>query len=246
MRTRPQLIPWILTFAITGAAVVLRFVQLLLFTDSSTGRVTAAGAPLTYGLYALLLCASVCCTVCALHQSHTAVAVAANGGSRRLTVVSYLVSVAFFFDFIYRCFLCYDLADGAVYLQWNDLVSEGLTALFALLSCSYYFVVGRSYGGGRYDFRAFRFFHFVPALWGLCRLLTILAKMVSVLVDTQTVCEVLFWWRCCCFSYPLQRRWLPPAMQGVRWCSLACWCLCAAVCWHCPDCPYGLPGTGVC
>lgn len=40
-----------------------------------------------------------------------------------------------------------------------DLVSEGLTALFALLSCSYYFVVGRSYGGGRYDFRAFRFFH---------------------------------------------------------------------------------------
>ena len=149
MRTRPQLIPWILTFAITGAAVVLRFVQLLLFTDSSTGRVTAAGAPLTYGLYALLLCAGVCCTVCALHQSHTAVAVAANGGSRRLTVVSYLVSVAFFFDFIYRCFLCYDLADGAVYLQWNDLVSEGLTALFALLSCSYYFVVGRSYGGGR-------------------------------------------------------------------------------------------------
>ena len=158
MRTRPQLIPWILTFAITGAAVVLRFVQLLLFTDSSTGRVTAAGAPLSYGLYALLLCAGVCCTVCALHQSHTAVAVAANGGSRRLTVVSYLVSVAFFFDFIYRCFLCYDLADGAVYLQWNDLVSEGLTALFALLSCSYYFVVGRSYGGGRYDFRAFRFF----------------------------------------------------------------------------------------
>ena len=152
MRTRPQLIPWILTFAITGAAVVLRFVQLLLFTDNSTGRVTAAGAPLSYGLYALLLCAGVCCTVCALHQSHTAVAVAANGGSRRLTVVSYLVSVAFFFDFIYRCFLCYDLADGAVYLQWNDLVSEGLTALFALLSCSYYFVVGRSYGGGRYDF----------------------------------------------------------------------------------------------
>lgn len=96
MRTRPQLIPWILTFAITGAAVVLRFVQLLLFTDSSTGRVTAAGAPLTYGLYALLLCASVCCTVCALHQSHTAVAVAANGGSRRLTVVSYLVSVGSF------------------------------------------------------------------------------------------------------------------------------------------------------
>lgn len=88
--------------------------------------------------------------------------------------------------------MCYDLTDGAVYLQWNDLVSEGLTALFALLSCSYYFVVGRSYGGGRYDFRAFRFFHFVPALWGLCRLLTILAKMVSVLVDTQTVCEVLF------------------------------------------------------
>ena len=85
MRTRPQLIPWILTFAITGAAVVLRFVQLLLFTDSSTGRVTAAGAPLSYGLYALLLCAGVCCTVCALHQSHTAVAVAANGGSRRLT-----------------------------------------------------------------------------------------------------------------------------------------------------------------
>ena len=80
MRTRPQLIPWILTFAITGAAVVLRFVQLLFFTDSSTGRVTAAGAPLTYGLYALLLCAGVCCTVCALHQSHTAVAVVANGG----------------------------------------------------------------------------------------------------------------------------------------------------------------------
>jgi len=82
VRTRPQLIPWILTFAITGAAVVLRFVQLLLFTDSSTGRVTAAGAPLTYGLYALLLCASVCCTVCALHQSHTAVAGAADGGVR--------------------------------------------------------------------------------------------------------------------------------------------------------------------
>ena len=80
MRTRPQLIPWILTFAITGAAVVLRFVQLLLFTDSSTGRVTAAGAPLTYGLYALLLCASVCCTVCALHQSHTAVGGGGSGG----------------------------------------------------------------------------------------------------------------------------------------------------------------------
>ncbi len=192
MRTRPQLIPWILTFSITGAAVVLRFVQLLLFTDSSTGRVTAAGAPLTYGLYVLLLCAGVCCTVCALHQSHTAVAVAADGGNRRLSLVAYLVSAAFFFDFIYRCFLCYDLADDAVYLQWNDLISGGLTALFALLSCAYYFIVGRSYGGGRYDFRAFRFFHFAPALWGLCRLLTILARLVSVWADTQTVCEVLF------------------------------------------------------
>ena len=60
MRTRPQLIPWILTFAITGAAVVLRFVQLLLFTDSSTGRVTAAGAPLSYGLYALPVCVALC------------------------------------------------------------------------------------------------------------------------------------------------------------------------------------------
>lgn len=192
MRTKPQLIPWILTFAITGAAVVLRFVQLLLFTDSSTGRVTAAGAPLTGTLYALLLCAGVCCTVCALHQSHTAVAVAARGGGRVLSVAAYLVSVAFFIDFIFRCFLCYDLAEDAVYLQWNDLVSGGLTALFALLSCAYYFVVGRSYGGGRYDFRAFRFFHFVPAVWGLCRLLTILARLVSVWADAQTVCEVLF------------------------------------------------------
>lgn len=192
MRNKPQLIPWILAFAITGVAVVLRFVQLLLFTDGSTWRVTAGGVPLTYGLYALLLCAGVCCVVCALRQDHTAVAVAVDGSRRPLAAAAYLVSVAFFFDFIYRCFLCYDLADSSAYLQWNDLVSEVLTALFALLSCSYYFVVGRSYGGGRYDFRAFRFFHFVPALWGLCRLLTILAKMVSVWADAQTVCEVLF------------------------------------------------------
>ena len=192
MRNKPQLIPWILAFAITGVAVVLRFLQLLLFADGSTGRVTAGGAPLTYALYALLLCAGVCCTVCAVHQGHTAVAVAADGGNRPLAVAAYLVSVAFFFDFIYRCFLCYDLADASAYLQWNDLASGLLTALFALLSCSYYFIVGRSYGGGRYDFRAFRFFHFVPALWGFCRLLTILAKMVSVWADAQTVCEVLF------------------------------------------------------
>ncbi len=192
MRTKPQRIPWILTFVIAGAAVVLRYVQLLLFTDSSTGRVTAAGVPLTYGLYVLLLCGGVCSTICALHQRQTAVAVAADGGNRRLSLVAYLVSAAFFFDFIYRCFLCYDLADDAVYLQWNDLISGGLTALFALLSCAYYFIVGRSYGGGQYDFRAFRFFHFAPALWGLCRLLTILARLVSVWADTQTVCEVLF------------------------------------------------------
>lgn len=192
MRAKPQLIPWILTFAITGAVVVLRFIQLLLFTDSSTGRVTASGAPLTGILYVLLLCAGVCCVMCALHQSHTAVAVAADSGSRALSVAAYFVFAAFFFDFIYRCFLCYDLAEDAVYLQWNDLVSQGLTALFALLSCAYYFVVGRSYGGGRYDFRAFRFFHFVPVVWGLCRLLTILARLVSVWADTQTVCEVLF------------------------------------------------------
>lgn len=191
MRNESQRIPWIFVFAITGVAVVLRFFQLLLFTDGDTGWVTAAGAPLTYALYALLPVAAGGCVACARRQIHTVAAVTDNG-SRRLSVAAYAVSVAFFFDFIYRCYLCYQVADSAVYVPWNDMVSQVLTAVFALLSCSYYFVVGRSYGGGGYDFRAFRFFHFVPAMWGFCRLLTILAKLVSVMADAKTVCEVLF------------------------------------------------------
>lgn len=192
MRNKTAKIPFVLSVLVTGGAVVLRLVQLLFFTDSATGLVTGAGETYSYWIYGLMLVCMLLCLRCALLCRGEARAVPDEFRCVWLGLFSYLLAGGFFVDFIHQCYNGYDFAEHTAYMSLNVLAPMLLVGVFALLSCFYFFAVGLTYFGKQYDFRCFRWFHFVTVLWALTRLLGILEKMVSVSTDTQTVCEFIY------------------------------------------------------
>ncbi len=96
--------------------------------------------------------------------------------SRLLKLVSYLLSLGLFVEFINRCIASYYIFDGNSGSDVLPLVFRALGAAFALLSSIYFIPAGLTFGGERYDVRSLRVFHIVPLLWALFRLLEVMEQ----------------------------------------------------------------------
>lgn len=191
MQNKTAKIPLILSTVAAGVAVFLRFRQLLFFTDNSTGFVVPEGEIYSYWIYGLIFCSAALCLVFAFRCRCTAPGTAQKP-QRKIAVFAFLNAGAFFADFVLQAFDCFNYIENTAYLERNELVLMVLLGAFALLSSFYYITVGMTLSGSQYDFRSFRFFHFVPVLWAVIRLLDILVEMVNVSMGTETVVEFIF------------------------------------------------------
>ena len=157
------------------SAAALRFVQMFLLTDSSKGFIIGGYEATIGGLVAL------CAVFIGLFGIRTFV-----GGvylnpfeinkSKCFSVAGVFAAAALFYDFIHQCINCYNYAVGERYFQLNYFIPLCLAGAAALLSSFYFIVFAVSFNTDKYDFRNFKYFHFVPVSWLLFTLVSQLTR----------------------------------------------------------------------
>ncbi len=176
----------ILTISAVSACVI-RFFQLLNFTDSKTGLIYQ-NERLVYVFYLLVLICFVCSAIFSVCKKQTA-PVFENQGGESLFLPAVFLCITFFFDFIHQCYNCFVNIQGSAYVQYTYVVPLGLSGLFALLCSFYFFTMAVTARNGNYDFKNFILFHFMPVLWAFTRLLIIMTEIVDIKTAAETVCE---------------------------------------------------------
>lgn len=180
----------ILTVSVISACII-RFFQLLRFTDSKTGLVNS-NEKLTYILYAFILLVFICSAVYYAKGKKNLPEVFETGKNNRLFLSSVLLCVTFFFDFIHQCYNCFLHIQSNVYVEYAYVILLGLSGFFALLSSFYFLTFAVTVRGSNYDFKNFTLLHFTPVLWAFAGLFVIMIKIVDIKAGAQTVCEFIF------------------------------------------------------
>ncbi|MGN0522045.1 MAG: hypothetical protein ACI4IQ_05345 [Eubacterium sp.] len=192
----------ITAFVITAssfAACILRFYQLLKFTDRQTGFISGDGS-ITYFIYGLLILACICAILYSLSKKKTAKAVRFQK-SKAVLFSSFLLCAAFFYDFLYQCYNCFEYIQKNAYLEYNYLIPMALSGIFALLTCFYFITFALTYSGSNFDFRNFTFLHFAPAAWTFLKLIIIMVKIMDITAGVETFCEFILLTAYLCFSF---------------------------------------------
>lgn len=175
---------------LTVAVCVLRFFQLLKYTDSETGFVTG-GKNLTYSIYALLIGCFAVAAVYAFGKREYKTTLS-YGSSKMVLGISYLLPAAFFFDFIHQCYNCFDYIQKTAYVEYNYIIPLAVSGVAALLSSFYFFTFAVTYRGSNYDLKNFTSFHFMPVIWAFFRLIVIMTRIMNVLTGVDDFCEFIF------------------------------------------------------
>ncbi len=181
------------------AVCVLRFYQLLKYTDPSTGYILGNG-DLTYIIYGLLILGLVSVALYSFRNMKTACILDQNTG-RLIPVTAYLLSAVFFIDFIHQCCNCFDYFQSTPYVEYNYIIPLAVSGISALLSCFYYATLAMTCRGTEYDFRNFTLIHFAPAAWAFSKLIVITVKIMDVTAGVETFCEFIFLSAFLCFSF---------------------------------------------
>lgn len=171
-----------IVFALTLVLVVLRSVQIFLYTDSF--GLIVKGAEGTIALFyaaAVLLFAEI---MIFFGKKRVAdVQKKASGlfdeKSRLLFTASSLAGISMFCDFIFRIIISYNYISGVLYAKMNYFIPLCISAAFSLF-CSFYFIaLGISFKSDKYILRDFKYLHIIPLLWAVSVLLTCLTENVD-------------------------------------------------------------------
>lgn len=168
------------------AALVLRCIQLVLFTDSETGGVTLSGKDTAAQFYIYIFAAAVFFAFYAF-SSGSAKSYAQFFRGKALFCLSLLSCAGMFCDFIRRCLGCYYYAAGSEYIALNRLVPMALCSLFALFSCVYFAVMCEALKSSRFDYGRLWFIRLAPVFWAMCSLLVCLTEYSGALYDPDSI-----------------------------------------------------------
>lgn len=171
------------------AACVLRFFQI--YSDGS-----AAG---TYAVYLTIFAGFVFAGIYANSKKDLAKTFDIENGQRRVFLSSLILSVTFFYDFVHQGYNCYDYVSRVSYVDYTYLVPMGISGLFALLSCFYFFVFSLTMKNSNYDFRNFTLLHFSPVVWAIVKLFGIMLQIVDIKVNSEIFCEFILLCVVICF-----------------------------------------------
>lgn len=169
---------------------VLRFFQLLRYTDKKTGLIVDGGN-LSFVIYALLLVIFIISALYSKRHQPVRTLFASENGTKGEFLSSVFLSGAFFADFMYQSFNCYSYSSRVSYIDYTFLIPLALSGLLALACCFYFLCASMTANGSNYDFRNFTILHFAPVLWGFFRLLLIMLKIIDVKLDVEATIEFL-------------------------------------------------------
>lgn len=184
-------IPVYLMIIPVAASCVLRFFQLLNFTDKSTGNTFGSGIKLSFVTYALLAAALIFDALYSKNKIQLKPRLDFNKGGRLQNAACVFLAVACFADFLHRIYNCYNHVSKIGYMEYAYLLPMAVSGLIALLCCFYFVCVLKTLKGSNYDFRNFTFFHFAPIAWCFSNLIIMMLHIIDVKKNTEGVLEFL-------------------------------------------------------
>lgn len=173
-----------------AVSCILRFFLLLNHTDKKTGLLTD-GNNLSLIIYALAFLIIVLAALYSYKKTHLGTLFDLDKGERGEYLSASFLAAAFFADFIYQGYNCYDYFSRVSYIDYAYFIPLALSGLLSLVCCFYFICVGLTANGSNYDFRNFRILHFMPVLWGFVKLLLIMFKIIDIRLDVESTLEFL-------------------------------------------------------
>lgn len=172
------------------ASCVLRFFQLLDFTDKKTGNVIGA-AHMSFSVYILLAAAMIFDFVYVKKKTSFAPLLDFENKSRSEYTVSAFLSFAYFADFLHQAYNCYHYISRVSYIEYAYLIPLAVSGVLALFCCFYFVSFAMTAGGSNYDFRNFTVFHFMPVIWCFSKLIMMMLKIIDIKQNIEGVLEFL-------------------------------------------------------
>lgn len=160
------------------SAVVLRTVQLFIFTDIKTGYILSSAQNSAIAFYSIsaiiiILCALLSCTGVQAPSTFF------SEKSKMKSAVCYLTAISFFYDFIHQCLNCYNYALDNSNLHLNILIPVATVGISALACAYYFYVLGAAFHSDTYALNQLKFFHLIPAAWIFFKLLTCISNYID-------------------------------------------------------------------
>ncbi|MCM1114198.1 MAG: hypothetical protein NC397_01730 [Clostridium sp.] len=187
-KTRAK-IPVYLLVLMVIASCVLRFFQLLKYTDHYGDIAVKSSIPIfIYGMFfgELILTA-----IYAFKIKATGNIFNFNTANKSSYFASSFLCAAFFIDFLHQCINCFNYISSASYIEYAYIIPLGLSALFSLINCFYFVTFALTAKGSNYDFRNFTLLHFSPIIWGIAKLVIIMVKIVDITINIEICLEFL-------------------------------------------------------
>ena len=153
------------------AAVIIKCVQLLYYTDVSSGYIINSGKNLIISFYICIGTGFLLFAGASFAFFDKSADDCGFSPGRGMFLPCVLCAAGMFFDFIYQCVGCYEYISKNSYPAANRYVPMIACAVFALLSCVYFIVLSQSSRSNRFDFGKLTLLRLMPFFWVLCNAL---------------------------------------------------------------------------
>lgn len=171
-----------------ATAIILRVIQLIKCTDIETGHIihSARGTM----LYFYLLCIVMILLVALLsYHSKDCINPFEYKNNEPLSIFSIFAGISLFYDFVHQTLNCYEYIAESSQVQVNYIIPLALVAISALASSFYFFLISLYFISNKYDFRQLKYFHLMPTLWMLFKLLICIVTYVDERFDEEAFFE---------------------------------------------------------
>lgn len=178
----------ILVFGTAFSAIVLRTVQLLRFTDSSSGSIIKGAEDTIFVFYALCT-ASLILIAALLNEKLSGCGNPLSQKNRALCAAGVAAGFSMFCDFVHQCINCYEYLSKTSYAEMNYFIPLCVSGMAALACAFYYIIIGISFNTDKYDFRQFRYFHIMPIVWALSGILVGITRFIDKLYAEEVILQ---------------------------------------------------------
>lgn len=160
------------------SAIVLRVVQLIKYTDVETGHILQSAK--TTMLYFYLTCVIIILLSALIaYKSKNCNNPFENKKNKTLSLFSLFAGVSLFYDFVHQVLNCYEYIEKTSQIQMNYIIPLALVGISALASSFYFFLISSYFISNKYDFRQLKYFHLMPTMWMLFKLLICIVTYVD-------------------------------------------------------------------
>lgn len=160
------------------SAIVLRVVQLIKYTDVETGHILQSAK--TTMLYFYLTCViMILLNALIAYKSKNCNNPFENKKNKTLSLFSLFAGVSLFYDFVHQALNCYEYIEKTSQIQMNYIIPLALVGISALASSFYFFLISSYFISNKYDFRQLKYFHLMPTMWMLFKLLICIVTYVD-------------------------------------------------------------------